>query len=151
MQGDPHRALRLVQDSGDRCGIQAGQHPERHRLGLIYRQLGQQPDRAPNRQGVQHLILDQFIIGYSSHAFVDGNRGPAFPCPGVVNRPVPTNCKEPPPEIFVTTSEPWQVTYDLQPGLAGDIVRAITGEDAQIAQQTGLQLMPQLKETRFVT
>jgi hypothetical protein len=70
---------------------------------------------------------------------------------GVVDSSVPADGEEPPPEVFFAAAEPGQVTYHLQPGLAGDIVRVVAVQGPKESKQPRLQLPPQLKESRFVT
>jgi hypothetical protein len=64
---------------------------------------------------------------------------------------MPADRKQPAPEVFFAAGETGQVSYYLQPGLAGDVVGVFTTQDPQVTQQAGLELPPQLQEPRLIT
>jgi hypothetical protein len=151
VQGYSHRARGFAEDAGHSRRVQASQHPERDRFGLLGRKRGQQSDRPAYRQRVEHLILDQVIIGYGSYGFRHRDGRPALARPGVIDCPVPSDGEQPAPEILITAAKLGQVAHYLQPGLAGDVISIGTIQDAQVAQQARLELLPQLQKSCFVT
>jgi hypothetical protein len=144
---DPDRVRPLAHDLGHPIDLQPGHHPQHDGLGLAGGQGGDQGERRPGRGVLQdgggrvigrrrfgHAALWQLLDGPAS--------GPAPPVPGLV----PGDGEHPGPERGLLAGEPVDRPDDGNPGLGCQVLGSPWSDQPEVAQQPGLQVVPEHPE-----
>ncbi len=137
MRSYPHGARRLPDDLGNSGRIQAGHHAKHDDLSLIGRQRGDRRHHSSRGELLERNLGSVWRHRTSAVSLAEPleQRPAARREATQVDGPVPGDREQPGPEGSLVAAESGQAGYDLQPGIARDVIGGIGSGHLQVPQQ----------------